>query len=112
MAPKKLLIQQEYLDFIKSGLKTVEGRIASPSLKAINTGDTIIFKCSDEFVSCRVVQKHIFESFEKMLNEMGLQNCLPTVTDIAVGVEIYRSFPNYKQLEKKCGVIAFEIELC
>lgn len=112
MVSKKLHIQQQYLDFIKKGLKTVEGRIASASLKAINAGDTILFQCSDELVSCRVIQKCVYESFEKMLNEMGLQNCLPTVTDVAVGIELYRSFPNYRELETKCGVIAFKIQLC
>lgn len=111
MKPKKLLIQQEYLNYIKSGSKTVEGRIASTSLKAVNAGDTILFKCMDELVSCRVVQKYIYESFAEMLKDRGLQNCLPSVNDVNVGIEIYRSFPNYRELEVKCGVIAFEIEL-
>lgn len=111
MSPTKLHIQQKYFDYIKSGLKTVEGRIASSSLKAVNPGDIIIFECSNELLSCRVVQKYTYESFEKMLKERGLQNCLPAVTDLAVGIEIYRSFPNYRELEPKYGVIAFTLEL-
>lgn len=107
----KLHIQKKYFDYIKSGLKTVEGRIASKSLKAVNAGDTILFECSDLLVSCRVIQKYIYRSFEEMLNDQGLQNCLPSVTDVAVGIEIYRSFPNYRELETKNGVIAFKIEL-
>lgn len=111
MEKKTLHIQQEYLDYIKSGLKTVEGRIASRSLERVNVGDVIKFKCADELVSCRVVQKRYFESFEKMLLQMGLQNCLPTVTDVAAGVKIYRSFSNYREQEAKCGVFAFQIKL-
>lgn len=107
----ELNIQQEYLDFIKSGQKTVEGRIASPSLKSVSVGDVMQFECGDELISCRIIQTKLFPSFEEMLNAMGLQNCLPTVASIAEGVEIYRSFPSYRERETECGVIAFQIQL-
>lgn len=111
MASTKLRIQQEYFDYIRKGTKTVEGRIAYPSLKTVNVGDTILFECSTESLSCRVVAIFNYESFQEMLEARGIQNCLPGVTDIAAAVKIYLSFPRYADLEKIYGVIAFTIEL-
>lgn len=81
------------------------------ALIAVNAGDTIQFKCSGDVVSCRVTQKHVYKSFREMLEEIGIEKCLPTAIDIADGVEIYRSFPNYIKLEKNHGVVAFTLEL-
>ncbi len=42
-----------------------------------------------------------------MLENEGIQNCLPNCNDINEAIEIYRNIGNYRNLEKN-GVIAIK----
>ncbi len=45
-----------------------------------------------------------------MLENEGIQNCLPNCNDINEAIEIYRNIGNYRNLEKN-GVIAINLIL-
>ena len=46
-----------------------------------------------------------------MLINEGLEKCLPGVSTIQKGVELYYTFPNYRELERRVGVIALRIKI-
>ncbi|WP_456481333.1 HisA/HisF-related TIM barrel protein [Methanopyrus sp.] len=99
-------LEEEYLELIKEGKKTVEGRVKDDKRTRIKPGDKILF---NRRLLVKVVDVREYDSFEEMLREEGLENVLPNVDSIEEGVEIYRRFYSSGK-EKMFGVLAIEIE--
>ena len=106
-----LRIQNTYLWHIKEGRKTVEGRLAVGIFKQIIPKAIIRFECGPNHVDARVLQVTKYKSFQAMLENEGLTNCLPDCANIRAGIQIYHSFPNYAKLEQTTGVIALQITI-
>ena len=106
-----LRIQNTYLWHIKEGRKTVEGRLAVGIFKQIMPKAIIRFECGPNHVDARVLQVTKYKSFQAMLENEGLTNCLPDCANIRAGIQIYHSFPNYAKLEQTTGVIALQITI-
>lgn len=104
-------IQKLYLNHIKHGRKTVEGRLASGHMKQVRVGDTLRFESGNDVVRARVVAMKRYSDFEAMLESEGLANCLPGCASLKDGVAVYHSFPNYEVLSRRDGVLAFRITL-
>lgn len=100
-----------YFEQIRSGLKTVEGRLAKAKFLDFKAGETLTFYCEDEQVLTRIIEIKQFPTFKALLMHYGLKTCLPDLDDINAGVAIYHSFPNYKALESTQGVIGIKIAL-
>jgi len=99
-------LEEEYLNLIKEGKKTVEGRVKDDKRVRIKPGDKILF---NRRLLVKVIDVREYDSFEEMLREEGLENVLPNVDSIEEGVEIYRRFYSSGK-EKMFGVLAIEIE--
>ncbi|WP_457614510.1 HisA/HisF-related TIM barrel protein [Methanopyrus sp.] len=99
-------LEEEYLNLIKEGRKTVEGRVKDDKRARIKPGDKILF---NRRLLVKVVDVREYDSFEEMLREEGLKNVLPNVNSIEEGIEIYRRFYSSGK-EKMFGVLAIEIE--
>ena len=107
-------IQKEYLQWIKVGKKTVEGRINSGKYTEITVGSELGFhedSCPDDIFICSVTAINHYDSFEQMLTQEGLQKCLPGIQTMQEGIAIYRQFPGYKENESICGVLAIQIKI-
>ncbi len=98
-------LEEEYLELIKEGKKTVEGRVKDDKRVRIKPGDKILF---NRRLLVEVVDVREYDSFEEMLREEGLENVLPNVDSIEEGVEVYRKFYSSGK-EKMFGVLAIEI---
>jgi ASC-1-like (ASCH) protein len=105
----KLRIRSEYLKQIAEGLKTVEGRLAKPELAHLKPGDLLEFVSETSQIESYVTYTKHFNSFKEFLLDQGIQHCLPGLTDLEKGLEIYRSFPGYLEGEEKWGVLAIGI---
>jgi ASC-1-like (ASCH) protein len=92
----------------KNNKKTVEIRIYDDKRKKLKINDIITFKNSENNKSFKRKIKNIkvFNSFEKAIKYAKLKNCLPGIKTYKEAIKLYHSFPNYKKLEKKFGVIA------
>ena len=104
-------IQNEYLLAIKSGSKTVEGRLGTATAKKIKENDIINFQCGALNEKCLVTSIRNYKTFADMLDAEGLQKMLPGCDSIENGVKIYHRFPYYKRDEKEKGAVAFSIEV-
>ena len=121
-------VRQPYFDYIRDGLKTVEGRAGSvhENYKLKQTkfkkGDTLRFTeavttttstnaAAADVITCRIVDVSFYGSFEEMLVGSGLANCLPNTDSLEEGVRIYRSFPDYVRKENEYGVIGIHIQV-
>ena len=105
-----MAIQYEYLQAIKSGNKTVEGRLGNATAQRIKENDIINFQCGALIEKCRVTKIRKYKTFAAMLEKEGLQNMLPGCDSIENGVKIYHRFRYYKRDEKELGAIAFSID--
>lgn len=104
-------VQPIYFEMIQRGKKTVEGRIAKPKYQSFSVDDTLVFQSGDFEVATRVIEVKKFTSFRQMLNHYGTHSCVPNINDIEEAINVYHSFPNYAEDEKKFGVIGIKIEL-
>ncbi|GLC36799.1 hypothetical protein PLESTB_000781800 [Pleodorina starrii] len=103
-----------YLELIRSGAKTVEGRIRAGKWADVIPGDTFRFVSTTDAgvsVCCRATSVRQYDSFRAMLEGEGLQACLPGVSEVAQGVEVYRSIPGYREREAAEGVVAVGLQL-
>ena len=106
-----LNIQKTYYDHIRSGRKTVEGRLDGKN-KTLQNGDYIVLKCRGQpDFKIRVTKCEKFRSFYDMLNTVGFQNCIPGACDIRAAEAVYHGFPSYKTKERQVGVVAYHVSL-
>ena len=108
-----LSVKNIYFDAIKSGKKTVEGRINTPKYQALAVGDQIAFlkEKTEEKIICTIAKLTTYTQFKDMLLAEGLENMLPGVASIEQGVALYESFGAYKEEVKLYGALAIKIEI-
>lgn len=104
-------IMKKYFDYIRSGRKTVEGRINSGMFLRIKQGEHIIFFNQSDKVTCLVTKINSYDSFAEMLTKEGVTSCLPDVTSLGAGIQIYEKIPGYKEKAAQYGVLAIHIKL-
>jgi len=106
----RLTLKNPYLGQIKSGTKTIEGRINSGIMRRLRDGDIINFYNHSDNVTCRIVRITSYPSFFTMLDQEGVQACLPGVRSTEEGARIYDRIPNYADRAKRNGVLAIALE--
>lgn len=109
---KSFTLLKKYIDLIRSGKKTVEGRVRTGSFEFAKAGDLVSFYTyRGDRISCRVQKVQKYETFRDMLINEGVSNCLPDLkdSDIEEGVKVYHSIPKYAEKAQKHGVVALKI---
>ncbi len=99
-------LEEEFLEAIKRGEKTVEGRVKDDKRARIRPGDKILF---NRRLLVEVVDVREYDSFEEMLRSEGLERVLPGVESVEEGVRVYRRFYSTGK-EKMFGVLAIEVK--
>eukprot|EP00731_Ephydatia_muelleri_P015413 Em0008g1133a len=109
--PWRLPLRQPYLQWIKEGKKTVEGRINTGLPARFRPGDEVVFFGGQNSVTVQVTKVDTFKSFQDMLQETTVGKCLPDYANRPVddAVRLYRSFPGYADKERQFGVLAIHI---
>lgn len=111
-----LNIQEEYLDYIINGKKISEGRLNIPEFIDIKPGDFIYFYDNKgSHATCTVTSVGRYDTFSKMLVSDGVVKMLPEIDPsqnsseemVIKGVDVYDSFPGYKEKVKIYGAITF-----
>ena len=108
----KISIKQPWFDFIKSGKKTVEGRLNKGLFNRVQQGDNIIWQHNGNECKVRIMYRNVYKSFKDMLENEKLKNVLPNISNIEDGIKIYHQYyPEIKDKERKFGVVAIGMEL-
>ena len=81
---KKIKIRDNYLQFIKSGEKTLEIRVAYDRIKAINIGEVVEFCSEASTEKVRIIDITNYTSFDDLLSKEDPQKIIP-------GLSKYRS---------------------
>jgi ASC-1-like (ASCH) protein len=101
---------EPWFGYLKSGQKTIEGRLKRGKYAKIKPGDRIKVCNKDESdeVEVRVIGIREYPSFQEMLTAEPVEKILPDVSRVEDGLAVYRKFYNEDE-EKECGVIAIEV---
>lgn len=103
----RLRVREEYLDYIRSGEKRTEVRVAYPQLRNIKPGDKIIF--NDE-VPAVVTQVKRYETFRQVLREEPIKRIFPDEPSFERALKRFHGmYPKWK--ENRYGVIAIKFRL-
>jgi ASC-1-like (ASCH) protein len=97
----KISVKKEWFDFIVSGKKIIEGRLNKGIFKNLRKGDMVIWQESGakNFVYTRVVQKNQQKTFGDLIENVGIQNILPSKTTLDDGIAVYRQYYSEKDEE-------------
>jgi ASC-1-like (ASCH) protein len=107
-------LARRYFNDICSGKKTTEGRINRDKFRNFKANDIIEFVCADnpdDVIICTITAVNNYKSFREMLEQEGIQKCLPGIRKISEGVKIYHQIPGYEEGAKDCGVLGIRIKL-
>jgi len=111
---KECNLQKQYFDLIKTGKKTVEGRINSGSFQNLRVGSKIkFFEQNDprNFLICEVIEINSYSSFREMLESEGVENMLPSTKSLEQGVKVYEQIPGFKKRCEKYGCLGLKIKV-
>ncbi len=102
-------VQEPWFSLIKTGQKTIEGRLNKGDFAQMQSGDTVTWTCGSQppvVTKIKAIYHHV--TFATYLKARTLRACLPGVKTISEGVQIYHSFYSRAD-EKKYGVLAIEL---
>lgn len=95
---------------IGRGDKTIETRAAKGRFQRIEEGDVLVFNCANEKIEKEVEEVSYYDSIEEMVEELPLEEILPSASNLEEAKEIYYSFPNYKEKIKHYGLVAYKLK--
>ena len=87
-------------DYIKDGIKTVEGRKNSLNFQKYNVGDLLEFVHNNEKVLTIINYINKYENIEEYLKKETLKRALPCVNTIQEGIEMYSLWYPKKEIKK------------
>ena len=110
-----------YLDNIKRGIKTHEGRICRGTVQKMRAGDVLILRDNraGRGIQCEITSCTRYNSFKDMLVSNGVLNMLPQLAEFArratpealldEGVRVYQGFPGSQDVAR-LGVVAIGVK--
>ena len=107
-------LDTKYFDLIKSGRKKYEIRVFDEKRQKIKLLEEVIFtEKGNETNSfkCIITELSYFKTFKEAIEEVGIRKVLPNAKSLEDGIQIYESFPKYKEGSKKYGVLRMKFAL-
>lgn len=110
---RQITLPRQYIHQIRSGAKTIEGRINSGQFANLRTGDKIRFfynqNPSDDVI-CEVTALKRYSGFPAMLTAEGYKKCVPELTSYEAACHAYDKIPNYTSKAAQYGVVAIHLK--
>jgi ASC-1-like (ASCH) protein len=106
-------VSEPWFTLILLGIKTIDGRKNSGRFKDIKIGDIIKWENNDfmyRIVLTRVERISKYKTFKEYLEQDGLEQSLPGISDIEYGLSVYYKYFT-KEDEEKFGVVAIKIKI-
>lgn len=111
MANYRKHLSQPWLGLIKTGQKTVEGRLKKKEWARMVPGDKITFFNDQEEVVVEVVQIKEYKSFVEMITQEGLEKVGIEAIDAQEAAEKVYSPIYQAEEEQKCGVLGIKLKV-
>ncbi|MFA5165825.1 MAG: ASCH domain-containing protein [Candidatus Paceibacterota bacterium] len=102
-------VDRRVFEAIKNGEKKIETRKANPKYLAIQKGDIAVFKCGQDILEKEILETRHFKSIDEMLEVYSFKQIMPFVNSKEEMIEVYYSFPGYKEAIEENGLVAMEL---
>ena len=101
-----LEVQQPYFDAIKSGTKTIEGRLAKQKYTTLKAGDTIQFMnpSGGASITKKVARVYRYPTFEDAFEHLSYKNAIPNAESSEQAIKIYEQFYP-RPIQDELGVV-------
>ena len=103
-------VNKDIFDAIKEGKKKIETRAATKKYRNIKAGDIVVLSCGAQRFEKIVRSVHIYKTIRALLRSHKPKEINPRVSTEAELIDIYYSFPDYREKIKKFGLIALELK--
>lgn len=110
----ELTLKKKYIHQIRSGDKTIEGRINGGIVLSYRPNDTVRFfyhAVADDDVVCKIVAMRKYKSFPEMLKAEGYRSCLADARSLDESCATYAAIPGYAERAARSGVVAIEVQV-
>lgn len=95
---------------VKSGIKKIETRAATPKYQKLGVGDEITFTCGEDSFTKTIAKRYHWPSVDAMFAEVPLKNVMPDIDSVEAAKARYASYPGYPEKIKQFGLLGFEFE--
>lgn len=95
---------------MRSGVKVIETRAATPKYQPSAIGDEVKFVCGDDSFTRIISKKYQWKSVDEMVKEVPFKKVMPNVTSVEEMKGVYSSYPDYDQKIKEYGLLGFEFQ--
>lgn len=103
-------INEETFKAIKFGKKKIETRARTSRYSKIEKGDILKFICGKDSFEKPVHNVKRFKTITALLKEYKPSQINPKLRTKSETIDMYYSFPKYRDKIKKFGLIAFELK--
>lgn len=104
-------LRREYVEQIRSGEKTYEGRVRTAAFRSYKAGMSVCWFAGPVEVLTRIVSINHFYNFEQMIRTIGYKKLLPRVRSEMEAINAYYQIPGYAEKVQRSGAVAFELEV-
>jgi ASC-1-like (ASCH) protein len=101
-------LNKDIFDAIRDGSKKVETRAATVKYKKLQAGDKVSFSCAGDSIEKQIRKINHFDSIDMLLKKYKPQDINPKLKTKEEIINMYHSFPGYKEKIEKEGIIAIE----
>jgi ASC-1-like (ASCH) protein/ribosomal protein S18 acetylase RimI-like enzyme len=102
---------KQYIQQIRSGAKTYEGRIYSGPFRNYRIGDRVTWFAGQDSVTTEITDLKVYKTFEEMLKAVGFKKMLPLVAEFELAAAAYHNIPSYTDRARQSGVVALGVKV-
>ncbi|MEK9157664.1 MAG: hypothetical protein AAB638_00585 [Patescibacteria group bacterium] len=103
-------VNKDTFEAIESNKKKVETRAGTVKNTKIEVGDVLKFVCGKESFEKKVSNIKKYKNIKAILKDYEPKEINPKLKTEGETIDMYYSFPKYKEKIKKYGLIAFELK--
>ena len=103
----RLPMRKQWERMVCAGAKTVEGRLYTGVAAHVEAGDRLILGNARTLVT----EVRIYNNFAEFLADVGHQAAIPGSHNAAEALQEYYKFKGYKDMEDRCGVVGFFLQV-
>ena len=112
MSYPELHVAKPWLGYIKSGIKTIEGRQMNlGKFRFFLQSDKVRFYNDEDEVCVKVVAVHWYATLYDYLDQEGWQNVVPGLSSYEAAVDEYHKFYSDKSIAQQGGMCGLKIKL-
>lgn len=103
-------VDRDKFEDIIAGRKTIETRAATEKYQNIESGDTLTAICGKNRIEKVISAVKFYKTPDALIDDLGYTEILPTAVSREEAIEIYYTFPGYREKIKEGGLVALHLK--